>query len=71
MPTPSGQTASVLRGNGKVPPVKRLLVYPICRPLTSALEDQGNRVLTEQDFEEVIFSPANPQAFALDSHFQG
>ena len=31
---------------------------------------QGNRVLTEQDFKEVIVSPAGLQAFALDAHFQ-
>ena len=31
---------------------------------------QGNRVLTEQDFEEVIVPPASLQALALDAHFQ-
>ena len=31
---------------------------------------QGNRVLTEQDFEEVVVPPACLQALALDAHFQ-
>ena len=31
---------------------------------------QGNRVLAEQDFAEVIVLPACLQAFALDAHFQ-
>ena len=33
-------------------------------------QTQGNRVLTEQDFEEVIVPPASLQALALDAHFQ-
>ena len=31
---------------------------------------QGNRVLTEQDFEEVIVPPAGLRTFALDACFQ-
>ena len=31
---------------------------------------QGNRVLTEEDFEQVVLPPAGLEPFALDSHLQ-
>ena len=31
---------------------------------------QGNRVLTEEDFEKVVLAPAGLQAFALDADFE-
>ena len=31
---------------------------------------QGNRVLTEEDFQQVVFPPAGLEPFALDAHFQ-
>ena len=32
---------------------------------------QGNRILSAEDFEQVVFIPSGVEAFALDAHFQG
>ncbi len=31
---------------------------------------QGNRVLSEEDFEQVVLIPAGVESLALDAHFQ-
>ena len=41
-----------------------------CNSSANGVIMQGNRVLTEQDFEEVIVPPASLQALTLDAHFQ-
>ena len=42
--------------------------YPVAEAVS--LSSQGNRVLTEQDLEEVVFPPSGLQALALDTHLQ-
>ncbi len=32
---------------------------------------QGNRVLSEEDFEQAVLIPSGVESFALDAHFQG
>ena len=34
-------------------------------------QKQGNRVLSEEDFEQVVFIPAGVEPFALDADFEG
>ena len=38
--------------------------------LTYLIFLQGNRVLTEEDFQQVVFPPTGLEPFALDAHFQ-
>jgi len=38
---------------------------------TKSRNGQGNRVLSEEDFEQVVLVPTGVEAFALDTHFQG
>ena len=37
---------------------------------TTVLVVQGNRVLTEEDFEKVVLPPAGLESFPLDADFQ-
>ena len=46
--------------------------FTLSRPLEAReTVTQGNRVLSQEDFAEVVLVPSGVESFALDAHFQG
>ena len=60
-------------GGRKASPSQRIcLIREICIATVKGdgMLGQGNRVLSEEDLQQVVLSPSCLQSFALDAHFQ-
>ena len=50
--------------------MRPILSCPLLHPYNTQSVKQGKRILTKEDFEKIVLTPASVETFALDTDFE-